>query len=65
MLAERLGQIETPVSIFAGVRDRVVPLANAEFLAAHQPRSRLATIDAAHFAWEEAPDEFATLIASR
>jgi pimeloyl-ACP methyl ester carboxylesterase len=62
-LAQLLPGIETPVLIFAGVRDRVVPLANAEFLAARIPRSRLATIDSGHFAWEEASDEFAALIA--
>ena len=50
--------------IFAGLRDRVVPLVNAEFLAASIPRSRLAPIDAGHFVWEEAPDEFAAMIAA-
>jgi len=63
-LADRLGQIRTPVLIFAGLHDRVVPLANAEFLAARLPHSRLVTFDAGHFVWEEAPDEFAALITS-
>jgi pimeloyl-ACP methyl ester carboxylesterase len=63
-LAELLPEIETPVMIFAGLRDRVVSLANAEFLAARIPGSRLATIDCGHFVWEEAPDEFARLIAA-
>jgi pimeloyl-ACP methyl ester carboxylesterase len=63
-LAELLPEIELPVLIFAGLRDRVVPLANAEFLTARIPRSRLATVDAGHFVWEEAPDEFAALIAA-
>src|SRR5262249_15003518 len=58
VLAQLLREISTPVLIFAGRRDRVVPIANAEFLAARLPHSRLATIDAGHFLWEEAPDEF-------
>lgn len=62
-LADRLPGIETPVLVFAGTRDRVVPLANAEFLAARLPRSRLVTLNAGHFVWEEAPDEYATLVA--
>jgi pimeloyl-ACP methyl ester carboxylesterase len=53
---------DTPVLIFAGLRDRVVPLANAEFLATRIPQSRLAVINSGHFVWEEAPDEFAALI---
>jgi hypothetical protein len=31
-LAQRMPEVETPVQIIAGRRDRVVPLANAEFL---------------------------------
>jgi pimeloyl-ACP methyl ester carboxylesterase len=63
-LAQMLPGIETPVLIFAGLRDRVVPLANAEFLATRIPRSRMAKIDSGHFVWEEASDEFAALIAA-
>ncbi len=62
-LAERLSAIETPVLIFAGARDRVVPIANAEFLAARLPHNRLVTFDAGHFVWEEAPGEYASLVA--
>lgn len=35
-----LGEIQTPVLIVAGLRDAVVPLTNAEFLAARLPHSR-------------------------
>jgi pimeloyl-ACP methyl ester carboxylesterase len=63
-LAERLPDIDTPVLIFAGTRDRVVPLANAEFLAVRLPQSRLVTVDAGHFVWEEAAGEFAALVAN-
>src|SRR5215831_13429977 len=55
-LAELLPQIATPVTLINGRHDRVVPLANAEFLDERLPTSRLVVIDAGHFVWEEAPD---------
>jgi pimeloyl-ACP methyl ester carboxylesterase len=61
-LAELLPQITTPVTIINGRRDRVVPLANAEFLDERLPNSRLAIIDAGHFVWEEAPAEYASIV---
>jgi pimeloyl-ACP methyl ester carboxylesterase len=61
-LAELLPQIATPVTIINGRHDRVVPLANAEFLDERLPNSRLAIIDAGHFVWEEAPGEYASII---
>jgi pimeloyl-ACP methyl ester carboxylesterase len=61
-LAELLPQIATPVTIVNGRYDRVVPLANAEFLDARLPNSRLAIIDAGHFVWEEAPAEYAAIV---
>jgi pimeloyl-ACP methyl ester carboxylesterase len=61
-LAARLGGIKTPVMVFAGLRDRVVPLANAEFLAERLPNCRQATLGAGHFVWEEVPDAFAQLL---
>ena len=61
-LAELLPQITTPVTIVNGRHDRVVPLANAEFLEERLPNSRLAIIDAGHFVWEEAPEEYASII---
>ena len=63
ILAQRLPEIEAPVTIIAGTRDRVVPLANAEFLDDRLPNSRLVTVDAGHFVWEEAPGEYASIIA--
>lgn len=47
-LARRLPDIETPVLIVAGRHDRVVPLANAEFLHERLPTSRLTIVDAGH-----------------
>ena len=61
-LAELLPQIATPVTIINGRHDRVVPLANAEFLDERLPNSRLVVIDAGHFVWEEAPAEYASII---
>jgi pimeloyl-ACP methyl ester carboxylesterase len=62
-LARLLPELETPVLIFAGLSDRVVPLVNAEFLAERIPRSRMAPFDCGHFVWEEASDRFAAMIA--
>jgi pimeloyl-ACP methyl ester carboxylesterase len=61
-LAELLPQIATPVTIITGRHDRVVPLANAEFLDQRLPSSRLVIVDAGHFVWEEAPAEYASII---
>lgn len=62
VLAGLLPQITTPVTIINGRHDPVVPPANAEFLDARLPNSRLAIIDAGHFVWEEAPAEYASIV---
>ena len=61
-LAELLPEITTPVTIINGRNDRVVPLANAEFLDERLPTSRLVILDAGHFVWEEAPTEYAAAV---
>jgi pimeloyl-ACP methyl ester carboxylesterase len=61
-LAALLPGIATPVTIVNGRHDRVVPVANAEFLDARLPNSRMALIDAGHFVWEEAPAEYAAIV---
>jgi pimeloyl-ACP methyl ester carboxylesterase len=61
-LAKLLPQITTPVTIINGLNDRVVPVANAEFLDARLPQSRVVLIDGGHFIWEEAPTEYAAAI---
>ncbi len=61
-LAELLPRITTPVTIINGRHDRVVPVANAEFLDERLPNSRVVLIDAGHFVWEEAPTEYASII---
>jgi pimeloyl-ACP methyl ester carboxylesterase len=61
-LAELLPTITVPATIINGLHDRVVPVANAEFLDRRLPNSRLAIIDAGHFVWEEAPVEYAAIV---
>ena len=61
-LADLLPQIAMPVTIINGRHDRVVPVANAEFLDERLPNSRVVLIDAGHFVWEEAPMEYAAAI---
>jgi pimeloyl-ACP methyl ester carboxylesterase len=64
VLRDLLPGIQTPVQIIAGERDPVVPPANAEFLHQRLPRSKLDIIDAGHFTWEDAADEYAALVTS-
>jgi pimeloyl-ACP methyl ester carboxylesterase len=61
-LAMRLGEIETPVLVFAGTRDRRMPLADAESRAQRLPNCRRAMIGAGHFVWEEVPEAFAQML---
>jgi pimeloyl-ACP methyl ester carboxylesterase len=61
-LAELLPGIATPVTIINGRHDRIVPLANAEFLDERLPNSRVAIIDGGHFIWEEKPTEYASIV---
>jgi pimeloyl-ACP methyl ester carboxylesterase len=62
VLTELLPQISVPVTLINGEHDPVVPLANAEYLDARLPDSRVVVIDAGHFVWEEAPAEYASAI---
>jgi pimeloyl-ACP methyl ester carboxylesterase len=64
LLAGLLPQIFTPVQIITGARDPIVPAANAELLHARLPNSRLDVLDTGHLAWEEAPGEYAAIIAA-
>ncbi|MGE0028686.1 MAG: alpha/beta fold hydrolase [Thermoleophilia bacterium] len=62
-LVGRLPEIAIPVQIIAGRRDRVIPLANADFLNERLRHARLAVVDAGRFVWEEAAGEYGTLVA--
>jgi pimeloyl-ACP methyl ester carboxylesterase len=61
VLRDLLPTIETPVQIIAGIRDALVPPVNAEFVDARLPNSKLDIVDAGHFTWEDAADEYAAL----
>jgi pimeloyl-ACP methyl ester carboxylesterase len=64
VLRDLLPTIETPVNIINGKRDPVVPPVNAEFLHERLPKSKLDLIDAGHFIWEDAADQYAALVTS-
>ena len=64
MLRDLLPQIAAPVQIIAGRQDTAVPPVNAEFLHQRLPRSKLDILDAGHFTWEDAADEYAALVTS-
>jgi pimeloyl-ACP methyl ester carboxylesterase len=62
VLRDLLPTIQTPVQIISGARDPVVPPVNAEFLHERLPHSKLDMLDALHFIWEDAADEYAALV---
>jgi pimeloyl-ACP methyl ester carboxylesterase len=64
LLAGLLPQIFTPVEIITGRRDPLVPVANAEFLAARLPNSRLDVLNAGPLPWEEASVHYGAIIAA-
>jgi pimeloyl-ACP methyl ester carboxylesterase len=64
ILAELLPQIETPVQIIGGLWDWAVPPSNHRYLHERLPRSKLDLIDAGHFTWEDAPEEYAEIVTS-
>src|SRR5262245_24309578 len=63
VLRDVLAKIQTPVQIIAGRRDAVVPPVNAEYLHERLPHSKLDLLDSGHFAWEDAAEEYAALVA--
>ena len=54
--------ITTPAQIIAGREDDLVPWSNNEYLAELLPNSEIRALDAGHFAWEQAPEEYGRLI---
>ena len=64
ILRDLLPQIQTPVKIIAGRRDPAVPPVNAGYLHERLPNSKLDLVDAGHFVWEDAADEYASLVTS-
>ena len=62
VLRDLLPHIQTPVQIIAGAHDPAIPPVNAEYLHERLPRSQLNFVDAGHFTWEDAADDYATLV---
>jgi pimeloyl-ACP methyl ester carboxylesterase len=62
VLADLLPKITTPTQIVAGRHDDLVPWSNNQYLDDLLPNSEIHPLDAGHFAWEEAPDEYGRLI---
>jgi pimeloyl-ACP methyl ester carboxylesterase len=58
LLAERLGDIKTPVQIIAGRNDVLVPPSNGGYLDARLPDSKLDIFETGHFTWEEGADDY-------
>ena len=61
VLAERLGDIRTPVNSSPIDTDTLVPPSNAEFLHSRLANSKLDILETGHFTWEEAPDDYLKL----
>ena len=62
ILRDLLPTIQTPVQLITGARDTAVPPVNAEFLHERLPNSKLDLVDATHFVWEDAADEYARIV---
>ena len=61
-LRDVLPTITTPTQIVAGRDDDLVPWSNNQYLDDLLPNSEIHPLDAGHFAWEEAPDDYGRLI---
>jgi pimeloyl-ACP methyl ester carboxylesterase len=63
VLGDLLPAIATPTQIVAGRDDDIVPWSNNEYLHDLLPNSEIHPLDAGHFAWEQAPQEYGRLVA--
>ncbi len=63
MLRDLLPTITAPTQIVAGRNDDLVPWSNNQYLDELLPHSELHALDAGHYAWEQAPDDYGRLIA--
>ena len=64
VLGELLPEIKTPALVLQGDHDPYVPPANGRYLDERLPKSRYHAFDAGHFFWEDAADEFASLVST-
>jgi pimeloyl-ACP methyl ester carboxylesterase len=62
ILRDLLPTIATPTQIIAGRDDDLVPWSNNQYLHDRLATSELHPLEAGHFAWEQAPGEYARLI---
>jgi pimeloyl-ACP methyl ester carboxylesterase len=62
VLRELLPAITTPTQIVAGRNDDLVPWSNNEYLDELLPNSEIHPLDAGHFAWEQAAEEYGRLV---
>ncbi len=62
VLRDLLPSITTPTQIIAGRDDDLVPWSNNQYLADLLPHNEIHPLDAGHFAWEQASDEYGALI---
>jgi pimeloyl-ACP methyl ester carboxylesterase len=63
VLGELLPTITTSTQILAGKNDDLVPWSNNQYLADLLPNSEIHSLDAGHFAWEQAAEEYGRLVA--
>jgi pimeloyl-ACP methyl ester carboxylesterase len=62
MLRDLLPTISTPTQIVAGRDDDLVPSSNNQYLHDLLPNSEIHPLDAGHFAWEQAAEEYGYLV---
>ena len=62
VLRDLLPSINTPTQIVAGRDDDIVPWSNNEYLEGLLPNSESHPLDAGHFAWEEAAEDYGRLV---
>ena len=63
VLRDLLPTITSPTQIVAGCNDDLVPWSNNQYLDELLPHSEIHGLDAGHYAWEQAPEEYGSLIA--
>jgi pimeloyl-ACP methyl ester carboxylesterase len=63
VLRDLLPTIATPTQILAGRNDDLVPWSNNQYLHDLLPNSEIHPLDAGHFAWEQAAEEYGGLVA--
>jgi pimeloyl-ACP methyl ester carboxylesterase len=63
VLRDLLPSITAPTQIVAGRHDDLVPWSNNQYLDDLLPNSELHPLEAGHFAWEEAAEEYGRLVA--